>query len=105
MTAFTHMKPYRWALALCLVVSCWSVPAEAQRLSDDAIRKLMMEESLVGYRGNCPCPQNLAANGSRCGARSAYSKRGGAGGGLLCYPEDITDKMVDEYRRTHGSPR
>ena len=51
----------------------------------------MMQESLVGYRRTCPCPEYRAANGSKCGARSAYTKRGG--GGLLCYPEDITEKM------------
>ncbi len=60
----------------------------------------MIEESLSGYRGNCPCPDNLAANGSRCGGRSAYTKRGG--GGLLCYPTDISPQMLEAYKKKHG---
>ena len=87
----------------CLVVGLWALPANAQRLSDDQFRQLMIQESIKGYAGNCPCPYNRASNGSSCGKRSAYSRPGGAS--PLCYPEDITPKMVDEYRRSHGSPR
>lgn len=29
------------------------------------------------YDGNCPCPGDIAADGNRCGARSAYSRSGG----------------------------
>jgi hypothetical protein len=29
------------------------------------------------YAGNCECPNDLAADGSRCGARSAWSRPGG----------------------------
>jgi hypothetical protein len=93
----------RLLLALCLGVAFGSSPAVAQRLSDDAIRQLMIEESLRGYRGNCPCPQSVNAKGRRCGASSAYSKPGGQQ--PLCYPADVSDKMVGEYRARHGSPR
>lgn len=34
--------------------------------------------SYAGYDGNCPCPGDIAADGQRCGARSAYSRAGGA---------------------------
>lgn len=30
------------------------------------------------YSGNCPCPYSIDASGKRCGARSAYSRSGGA---------------------------
>lgn len=30
------------------------------------------------YDGNCPCPGDIDAAGNRCGARSAYSRTGGA---------------------------
>jgi hypothetical protein len=89
------MKRYLFG-ALCGVVAVCVVPAFAQRSSDDSIKQRMIEESLTGYRGSCPCPYFLASNGSKCGARSAYSKRGGKG--LLCYPEDISQEMVDAYR-------
>ena len=88
-------------LALYAVTVCWVAPVCAQqRLSDADVRKLMMQESLAGYRGTCPCPEFRAANGSKCGARSAYSKRGAAG--LLCYSEDITEQMLNDYKRRHG---
>lgn len=38
-----------------------------------------------------------ARNGSRCGARSAYSRPGGRA--PLCYPSDVTDAMVEKYRK------
>ena len=71
--------------------------AAAQRLSDDDVRKLMIRDSINSYAGNCPCPYNRASNGSSCGRRSAYSRPGGAS--PLCYPQDITQEMVDDYRR------
>lgn len=35
------------------------------------------------YDGNCPCPYDLDVNGNQCGARSAYSRSGGAS--PICY--------------------
>lgn len=35
------------------------------------------------YEGNCPCPYSLDVNGNVCGARSAYSRSGGAS--PICY--------------------
>ena len=90
----------RAAMMLLLVAFLWGTPATAQRVSDDDVRKAMIAESIAGYSGNCPCPYNLARNGSQCGGRSAYSRPGGAS--PLCYPQDITPKMIDEYRRRNG---
>lgn len=83
------------ALALAAIFA--SAPASAQRASDDDLRRQMIEDSIRSYSGNCPCPYNLARNGSRCGNRSAYSRPGGAS--PLCYPEDISQAMLDEYKR------
>jgi hypothetical protein len=49
----------------------------------------------TGHR--CACPNDRARNGSACGARSAYSRPGGAV--PLCYPSDVTAAMIDAYRR------
>lgn len=49
-------------------------PASAQGLSDDAVRHLLIEQSIAGYGGNCPCPYNSKRNGHRCGGSSAYSR-------------------------------
>lgn len=61
------------------------------------IRQAMIDASIAGYAGNCPCPYNTMRNGRRCGTRSAYSKPGGAA--PLCYPADISEAMVEQYRR------
>ena len=79
------------------------VEAIAQRISDDDVRKTMIQESIASYRGNCPCPYSRAANGSSCGKRSAYSRPGGAS--LLCYPDDISQQMIEQYRRRRGLAR
>jgi hypothetical protein len=64
---------------------------------DDEIRKTIIAASIASYRGNCPCPYNVDRAGRQCGARSAYSRPGGAS--PLCYPSDVSQKMVDEYRK------
>jgi hypothetical protein len=93
----------RIAWAPSLAVACWSLSAAAQRhVSDDAVRQMMIKDSISAYSGNCPCPYNYAANGSSCGRRSAYSRPSGAS--PLCYATDITEKMVDQYRQGHGIP-
>jgi hypothetical protein len=72
----------------------------AQPPTDAEIRQTIIQESMATYRGNCPCPYNLARNGSRCGARSAYSRPGGAV--PLCFPQDVTQQTLDAYKRQHG---
>ena len=69
-------------------------------LSDAQVRTILIEESIAAYPRNCPCPYSRARNGSRCGGRSAYSREGGAE--PLCYPKDVSDEMVKEYREAHS---
>jgi hypothetical protein len=49
----------------------------------------------------CACPNDRARNGSACGARSAYSRPGGAA--PLCYPTDVTTAMIESYRQRRAS--
>lgn len=74
--------------------------AHAATPSDAEIRQQMIQDSIASYPDNCPCPYNVARNGSSCGRRSAYSRPGGHV--TLCYPSDIPKSMVDYYRRMHG---
>ncbi len=79
-------------------------PAETKgekELTDARIKKLLIEESIDSYSGNCPCPYNTASNGSSCGGRSAWSRAGGQE--PLCYPKDVSADMVQQYRATHSS--
>jgi hypothetical protein len=88
------------ATASYALLALWATSVAAQRLTDADIRKLIIQQSISSYQGNCPCPYNTASNGSSCGRRSAYSRPGGAS--PLCYPDDISQEMVDQYRRSHG---
>jgi len=84
---------------LLLVGLCVAFGAEAKQSSQnvEVIKQKIIKESIDSYPGNCPCPYNTASNGSRCGKRSAYNRAGGYA--PICYPEDVSDRMVREYRR------
>jgi hypothetical protein len=92
-----------WSLFAALAVL--AVPAAAAELgvSDAEIRRMMIRDSVAAYPGPRPCPYNTMKNGRACGPRSAYSKPGGRS--PLCYAEDISQKMADEYRAAHRLPR
>lgn len=96
------------AIALVVATPALSVPCSAERaalaagnkrLSGAQIKKILIDESIASYDGNCPCPYSRARNGSRCGKRSAYSRPGGES--PLCYPEDVTSAMLQAYRDAH----
>ena len=71
-----------------------------KRLTDGQIRKILIEESIAAYSGNCPCPYSTMRNGRSCGRRSAYSREGGEA--PLCYAKDVTGEMVAEWRAANG---
>lgn len=79
-------------ISLLLLFIATGVNAKDVAKSDSMIKQQMIQESIASYSGNCPCPYNLAKNGSKCGARSAWSKKGGYA--PLCYESDITDEML-----------
>ena len=81
-----------------LILLTLSVPTWAA--TDDEVRQMIIIESIRSYPGNCPCPYNRARNGSRCGRRSAWSKPGGYQ--PICYPREVSDEMVRDYRRKRG---
>lgn len=70
---------------------------QARTPSDSETRRLVIAESQATYTGNCPCPDNRASNGRRCGKRSAYYRAGGAS--PLCYASDVTAEMIKTYRQ------
>ena len=86
----------RWALALILIFGTALATPPEDIKTDAEIKQILITESLARYPGNCPCPYNVDRAGRRCGKRSAYSRPGGAS--PLCYPSDVPDEMVKEYR-------
>jgi hypothetical protein len=71
-------------MMLGVILVSASAFALAPALTDNEVRQKIIQESVAAYLGTghpCACPYNSARNGSSCGARSAYSRPGGA---LLC---------------------
>lgn len=71
-----------------------------KRASDATIARWIIQKSIEDYAGNCPCPYNVASNGTSCRKRSAYSRQGGEA--PLCYARDVTADMIAEYRALNG---
>jgi hypothetical protein len=71
---------------------------QAYAATDDQIRQAIIQQSIASYSGSCPCPYNVARNGSSCGRRSAYSRPGGAS--PMCYPADVPQSSVEQYKRS-----
>jgi len=91
-----------WVLgpALAAVVATGAANLAFGAPTDEEIKQLIIQESIASYPGNCPCPYNRAANGSKCGKRSAWSRAGGYA--PICYPEEVTPNMIDDWRHRNG---
>jgi hypothetical protein len=86
------------SLALSLAVApVWCQTSKSTGKTDAQIKQEIIKVSIANYSGNCPCPYNRDRAGRSCGRRSAYSRPGGAA--PLCYERDVTQKMVDDYRK------
>lgn len=71
-------------------------------LSDSQVRAAIVHESRDAYHQSgrpCACPYDRARNGSRCGRRSAYNRKGGEA--PFCYPSDVIKEAIDAYRAEH----
>lgn len=89
-------------LGVLVGLGALGLPASAdgpKPLTDAQVRKILIQESIDAYPGNCPCPYSVARDGSICGGRSAWSRRGG--NAPLCYFPDVTAEMVRQYRYSH----
>jgi len=70
--------------------------ANKTSLSDTEIAQILIARSIVSYSKSCPCPYNKDIAGSKCGGRSAYSRKGEAS--PLCYRHDVTQDMLRDYK-------
>jgi hypothetical protein len=90
------MKPM-FLIAVAAVSMAFVPQGASARDSDSAIKQRIIKQSIESYPGNCPCPYNSAANGSRCGKRSAWNRAGGYS--PKCFESDVTAADVAAYRR------
>jgi hypothetical protein len=77
-----------------------SVKPEALRtLSDNRIRQDIMRNSQAPYPNRCVCPyQTKDLRGRSCKGRHEIIKTRPR---PICYAEDVTDKMVSDWRGRH----
>ena len=92
-------RAVRFSILLLALCATWGQTKRAAK-TDAEIKQAIIDESIASYRGSCPCPYNTDKAGRKCGARSAYSRPGGAA--PLCYEKDVTQRMVDDYRKRTG---
>jgi hypothetical protein len=98
----TVMRRILIGLLVVFTSASISLPSARAQLSDQQIAEIIVRDSRAAYHATgrpCACPDDLARNGSRCGARSAYSRPGGAS--PLCYAADVTKTQIDQYRSRH----
>jgi hypothetical protein len=70
--------------------------------SDESIRRLLVEQSVAAFTSTgavCPCPYSLDREGLRCLVRNANNRSGGII--VFCYPDDVSDSMVLNWRISH----
>ena len=89
----------KWFTRLAVLALALGIAAGQTKSAktDAQIREEIVKESIESYKGSCACPYSKDRAGRNCGARSAYSKPDGAS--PLCYKEDVSQKLVDEYRK------
>ncbi|WP_094107773.1 hypothetical protein [Lonsdalea populi] len=73
--------------------------AKSPVFSDEQVKKSIIQDSISNYPRNCPCPYNLARNGSRCGGRSAWRRAGGYA--PICYENEVSKQMIEAWRSQH----
>jgi len=99
-----HHRHITFILAFLAIFATDRGAVARQQPDDSEIRQQIIQQSIADYKATghpCACPYDTARNGSSCGRRSAYSRPGGAE--PLCYPSDVTDGMVADWKRQHTS--
>lgn len=83
-------------------VNPWSKRPVKREMSDQQITDVLVKGSVSSFTGNCPCPYSKdKETGKTCGDNSEYIK---APGELLCYPDDVTQREIFEFRAKNRIP-
>jgi hypothetical protein len=87
-------------------------PAQTQTLLTKALTTAEAAKEIIQRQNEaymlmdkpCPCPYNTKRDGkTKCGDSSAYSKPGGLQ--PLCYTENVTPDMIDDYLKYNKIPK
>lgn len=79
----------------------WSDRPTKRPMSDQQIAEVLVKGSIANYTGECPCPYSTDKNGKKCGDTSEYVVSPGE---LLCYPDDVSQRQIFEYRAKNRIP-
>jgi hypothetical protein len=86
---------------LAIVPLLWAAAASAQSYRDEEIRQMIIRDSLASFGStDCPCPYSYAWNGQQCADKSLYNQRTRRQD-IFCYPNDVSYRDIEEYRRYH----
>lgn len=97
------MKNVRSLVLMVMAAMACALPAAGQQRqlpSESKVKQQIIAESIAAYPGRCPCPYNAARNGSACGGRSAWSRKGGYA--PICYESEISSDMVRKWRQENA---
>lgn len=64
--------------------------------SEAEVTTQIISQSIQQYPGSCSCPYSRVRNGSRCGKRSAHSRRGSYA--PKCFADDISKQEIEAYK-------
>lgn len=95
------MRLFALAPGLLLVAS-FAVGIHLMQRSDDSVRQSLVQQSVATYLSTgqtCACPYSLDRMGRRCMGQRPSVRAGGVM--VLCYPDDVTDTMVQAWRAIH----
>lgn len=87
---------------ICIFLLCFFCHA-ASALTNAQIKQKLIEHSINAYLSTyavCPCPYSKDKHGAPCGDNNAWSldKKYAASHSVYCYPNDVSDRAVQEYR-------
>jgi hypothetical protein len=85
---------------LTMILLASSLAIADDKISDDEIKTVLIQQSIQAFSGECPCPYIKSPKGGKCGLNSAYSKIDRFT--ILCYSSNVTQKMIKEYRDKNG---
>ena len=91
-----RLRSYTLFLLFCAFAALPAMAKDRRAVSDQEIKQGIVEDSIASYPGRCPCPYNVTRNGSSCGGRSAWSRRGGYA--PICYEREVTKEMVSRRK-------
>jgi hypothetical protein len=78
------------------MIAVGSFAQEPREVTDIALWKMIIRDSIAAYPRSCPCPYSADRLGQPCGDRSAYARAPSAP--TVCYPQDIREEQLARYR-------